>query len=251
MDKIITVRQVEFVNEVGEIVINENRINLTAHAGCMGTKMDSIESVETGIKYGADIIEIDLNIDERGMFVLSHDRPKTGGKYPVLEEVLKIIKSEENVILNIDIKNIKALSRLNRIVLEYGINHRIFLTGIDFKNLVRNKEILKESNYFINLDESKLDKTKLKDKNYLEQLFNELRKLNIMGININYKFVTPEIINICKEKKILSSVWTVDDVEEMKKLINLKVNSITTKEVKLLWDLVNKDGGNLNGRIKS
>lgn len=78
-------------------MISESRVNITAHAGCMGTELDSIESIEAG------------------------------------------------------------------------------------------------------LDKPKLDTTKLNNKGYLAELFDELKSLNIMGININYRFVTPEIINICKE----------------------------------------------------
>jgi glycerophosphoryl diester phosphodiesterase len=54
-------------------MFDEDRINITAHAGCMGIEMDSLEAVEAGIKYGADIIEIDLNIDENQTLVLCHD----------------------------------------------------------------------------------------------------------------------------------------------------------------------------------
>lgn len=232
-------------------MISESRVNITAHAGCVGTEMDSIESIEAGIKYGADIIEIDLNIDENGILVLSHDKPKLGFKYPVFEQVLNIINKNKGILLNIDIKDIKILEKLNRIILDYGVKERAFLTGIDFKGIVENKELLRESNYFINLDTTKLDITKLKDRTYLRELFDELKLINIMGININYKFATPEIITICKKMGVLSSVWTVDDVEEMKKLINLRVSSITTKEVGLLRNLINVKGGNLDGGIQA
>lgn len=230
-------------------MISESRVNITAHAGCMGTRMDSIESVEAGIKYGADIIEIDLNIDGSGILVLSHDNPKAEIKYPAFEEVLEIIKKEQYLVLNIDIKDIKVLGKLNRIISDYGIKDRTFFTGVDFKAIIENQEILRETNYFINLDKPKLNITKLNNKDYLMELFDELKLLNIMGININYRFVTPEIISICKEKGMLSSVWTVDDVDEMKKIINLKVSSITTKRVDILRNLINGDGGNLNGGI--
>lgn len=219
-------------------MINENRINITAHAGCMGTKMDSIEAVKEGIKYGANIIEIDLNIDENENLVLSHNKPKVLTKYPSFEEVLEIIKMKQAVLLNIDIKDTKVLAKLNNTILDFGLKDRVFFTGLDYQSLIDNMETLKGANYFINLGIPKLDITMLNNKNYLNRLIDELESLNILGININYRLVTPELINVCKERKMMCSVWTVDDNENMKRMIALEVNSITTKRVDVLKNLI-------------
>lgn len=221
-------------------MINEDKINITAHAGCMGTKMDSIEAVEEGIKYGADIIEIDLNIDANGNLVLCHDKPKEFEKYLRLEEVFEIIKREETVLLNVDIKDTKVLAKLNNTILDFGLKDRVFSTGLDYQSLIDNMEILKGTNYFINLGIPKLNITKLSNKEYLVGLLEELESLDILGININYRLVTPELINACKERKMMSSVWTVDDNENMKIMIALQVNSITTKRVDVLKDLISE-----------
>ncbi|MFT8312837.1 MAG: glycerophosphodiester phosphodiesterase [Clostridium sp.] len=221
-------------------MINENKINITAHAGCMGTKMDSIEAVEEGIKHGADIIEIDLNIDANGNLVLCHDKPKAFGKYLRLEEVLEIIKREETVLLNVDIKDTKLLAKLNNTILGFGLKDRVFFTGLDYQSLIDSMEILKGANYFINLGIPKLNVTELSNKDYLNRLIDELESLNILGVNINYRLVTPELINVCKERKMMSSIWTVDDNENMKRMIDLEVNSITTKRVDVLKNLISE-----------
>lgn len=221
-------------------MINENKINITAHAGCMGTKMDSLEAVVEGIKYGADIIEIDLNIDKNGNLVLCHDKPKKFENYLRLEEVLKIIKIEETVLLNVDIKDTKLLAKLNNTILDFGLKERVFFTGLDYQSLIDSMEILKGANYFINLGIPKLNVTELSNKDYLNRLLDELESLNILGVNINYRLVTPELINACKERKMMSSVWTVDDNENMKRMIALEVNSITTKKVDVLKNLISE-----------
>lgn len=221
-------------------MINENKINITAHAGCMGTKMDSLEAVVEGIKYGADIIEIDLNIDKNGNLVLCHDKPKEFEDYLRLEEVLKIIKIEETVLLNLDIKDTKVLAKLNNTILDFGLEDRVFFTGLDYQSLIDNMEILKGTNYFINLGVPKLNITELSSKEYLVGLLDELESLDILGININYRLVTPELINVCKERKMMSSVWTIDDNENMKRMIALEVNSITTKRVDVLKNLISE-----------
>jgi glycerophosphoryl diester phosphodiesterase len=130
------------------------------------------------------------------------------------------------------------LNQLNRIILDYGAKDKVFYTGLTFTNVIENKEKLVGSKYFLNLDAQKWDITKLNNKEYLVELFNEFDTLNIMGINVNYKNVTPELISVCKENRLLCSIWTVDEIEVMKRMIDLKVNSITTKKIDLLKSLV-------------
>ncbi|MEW9082484.1 glycerophosphodiester phosphodiesterase [Caldanaerobacter subterraneus] len=96
---------------------------VTAHSGCMDTKMNSIEYLIKAIKLGVDIIEVDVSITKDKIPVLYHDEyvDIKGEKKRVkdltyeelkqnlinlllLEEAFDYISSEE-VLLNIDIKD--------------------------------------------------------------------------------------------------------------------------------------------------
>lgn len=215
-------------------MINMNKINITAHAGCMNTMMDSIEAVEAGIKYEADIIEIDLNVDENSNLLLCHDIPKENLEYPSLKTVLEITKSQKDILLNVDVKNTVTLRGLKSIISEFELLDRVFLTGLTIQDILENREFLKGIYYFINLGVSDFENIEPKE------LIDELKKLNPIGININYRLVTPELITICKEKNMLTSVWTVDDEHEMEKMISLKVNSITTKKINILKNKISE-----------
>lgn len=209
-------------------MINKSKICITAHAGCMDTRMDSIESIEAAIKYAADIIEIDLNICENGNLILSHNIPEEFEEYPKLNRVLDLIKIQKDMLLNIDVKNIEVLKQLKNSILEYELSDRVFLTGLHLKDIINNTESLEGVNYFINIELPDVQNTELM--NFIE----ELKKLNTLGININYKFVTKELVAACKEKDLMISVWTVDDTFQMDRMINFKVNSITTKRIDIL-----------------
>ena len=63
----------------------------TAHTGCMDTDDNSLESIEKGAEYGADIVEFDLNFTADNTPVLCHDEPK-GGEV-TLEEAFKKLGS--------------------------------------------------------------------------------------------------------------------------------------------------------------
>ena len=40
---------------------------ITAHSGCMNTRQNSIDSITEGIRFGADIIEVDVNATSDGV----------------------------------------------------------------------------------------------------------------------------------------------------------------------------------------
>jgi glycerophosphoryl diester phosphodiesterase len=46
---------------------------ITAHSGCMNTLDNTLESVETGLRLGADVVEEDIRVTKDGIPVLSHD----------------------------------------------------------------------------------------------------------------------------------------------------------------------------------
>lgn len=47
---------------------------VTAHAGCLGTQKDSIDSVLSAILIGADIAEVDVNCLDDGTAVLKNEK---------------------------------------------------------------------------------------------------------------------------------------------------------------------------------
>lgn len=214
--------------------MNVNRINITAHAGCMGTEMDSLESLEAGIKYGAHILEIDLNIDGKGELVLCHDKPRLDKSYINLIKVLEFIVENKEVSLNIDIKDVSIIFKLNKAICDFNLEARTYYTGLNYFQILYNKEVLFGQNYFINLEPPKLKLSEINNKTYLSELAEELMSTGIIGINIYYKLATSELIEVCREKGLLSSIWTVDEEEDMKIFISKSVNSITTKNVEIL-----------------
>lgn len=213
-------------------MIDVNKINVTAHAGCMNTAMDSIESIESGIKNGADIIEVDVNIDKDKNIVLSHDLLQDSREYIPFYMVLEIMEKNRNILLNIDVKNTAVLPRLKNMISRYKLSDSIFLTGLTFNDIAENEEDLKGIHYLVNLEDSDIKSM------HAKALINKLKEMNAEGININHEFVTSELAVVCKEEKIILSVWTIDNVEYMDRAISLGVNSITTRNIDLLMDRI-------------
>lgn len=85
---------------------------ITAHTGCMSTKMNSLESIKKADEFGADITEFDLNFMPDLSPVLSHNAP-SGGEV-TLEQAFELLSHYPELKINIDIKSDKNLGEIGR-----------------------------------------------------------------------------------------------------------------------------------------
>ena len=197
---------------------------ITAHTGCMGTKQNSLDSMKVGKGNGANIIEFDLRANENGDLVLSHDEPK-GGEIP-LNEAFSLLSSFENIKANVDIKTTDELEKVYPLAKEYNVADKIFYTGVkdEFVEPVKTKS--PEISYFLNVKVSKL---KNKNRSYLLSLVEKVKNAGAMGINFNYKNASKELVDVFHENGLLVSIWTVDDENNMYKILSFGPDNITTR----------------------
>ena len=207
----------------------------TAHTGCMGTKQNSLEAMKAGVESGADIIEFDLRADSNGELVLSHDEPK-GGEI-LLSQAFELLSSFENTKANVDIKMVDQLEKVYPLAKEYNVEDKIFYTGVkdEFVEPVKTKS--PEISYFLNV---KVNKIKKKNKNYLLSLVEKVKNAGAMGINFNYKSASKELVETFHENGLLVSIWTVDDENNMYKILSFGPDNITTRHPDKLSAIVSQ-----------
>lgn len=206
---------------------------VTAHTGCMGTKENSLEAIEKGAQNGANIIEFDLRFDKNGVPVLSHDEPT--GKEISLVEAFEFFRNFENTKANIDIKSTDALEKVYPLAVEYGIENRIFYTGVMDEFVAVVKEKSPEVAYYLNM---KVKKTKNQDKQYLNSLVEKVKKAGAVGINFNYRSATKELVDTFHENGLLVSIWTVNDEYNMYKILSFAPDNITTRNPDKLSEII-------------
>lgn len=196
----------------------------TAHTGCMGTKQNSLESMKKGVQSGANIIEFDLRANKNGDLVLSHDEP-IGGEIPLCE-AFALLSSFQNTKANVDIKMTDELEKVYLLAKEYNVEDKIFYTGVNdnFVDAVKTKS--PEISYFLNVKVSKL---KNKNRNYLLSLVEKVKNAGAIGINFNYKSASKELVDIFHENGLLVSIWTVDNEDNMHKILSFGPDNITTR----------------------
>lgn len=205
----------------------------TAHTGCVKTADNSLEAIEEGAKYGANIIEFDLNFLKDGTPVLSHDKPK--GNEITLDEAFKKVSEYENLKVNVDVKNVKNLKSVYPLAQKYGLEDRIFYTGIDIDFLEAVKKDSPEVPYYLNVS---VEKPRKQTPEYLQSLVKTVKDSGAVGINFNKDHATKELVDTFHENDLLVSIWTVNKKRKMYKILFLGPDNITTRRPDKLEEIL-------------
>lgn len=197
---------------------------ITAHTGCMDTEENTLESIKTGAENGASIVEFDLYFTQDGEPVLAHDEP-VGGEV-TLDGAFEYISKIPNIQVNVDVKTCDALEKVYPTARKYGVENRIFYTGINEEDVETVKKDSPQVTYYLNVD---VEKSKATDKEYLLSLVKKVKNAGAVGINFNYKSATKELVEVFHENGLLVSIWTVNDEYNMYKILSFAPDNITTR----------------------
>ncbi len=198
-------------------------IKYTAHTGCVNTPDNSLESIELGAKYGADIVEFDIRF-YNGDIVLSHDEP-VGGEVTLEEAFLKV-KEYDDLMVNVDVKSTRELHLVQDIAEKTGVLDRIFFTGIFEKDVETVKKECPLITYYLNMDVlSKKEQTA----EYLKSLVDKVKSCGAVGINFNKKNASKELVKAFHDAGLKASIWTVSKEHEMYRVLSYYPDNITTR----------------------
>ncbi len=129
---------------------------ITAHSGCEGTGIDTMESIEKALEFGADAVEIDVRMDPFGDLRISHD-PLSLEDYlrkNPLEDVFRMVLPT-SLLINFDIKEQAALYKTLDAAQNYGFpTERLIFSGCTTPvQLTNDSAIAQKANFFLNLEE--------------------------------------------------------------------------------------------------
>lgn len=206
----------------------------TAHTGCIDTKDNSLEAIEIGAKYGAHIVEFDLNFLKDGTAVLSHNEPK--GNEITLDQAFKKISEYENLKVNVDVKSVANLKAVVDLAKKHGISDRFFYTGIFKKDVETVKTDTPEVAYYLNVA---VKKPKKQTPEYLEKLVEEVKGCGAIGINFNKDNATKELVDMFHKNDLLVSIWTVNKEKKMYEILHLEPDNITTRNPDKMEEILN------------
>ena len=213
------------------------KTSVTAHSGCMGLADNSLEAMAAGIAAGAAIVEFDLNYTADGTPVLSHNAPKKAACV-TLAEAFAFLAGQDGIQANVDVKSTEHLEKVPALAAEAGVTERIFFTGVDDKMVPAVKEKCPGIPYYLNAVVRKKDDA--------DALAKKTAALGAVGINLNWKGASPQLIRAFHKKGLPVSVWTVNKPRRIVQMARLGVDNITSRRPELVCDLLQKTGAEEN-----
>lgn len=157
------------------------------------------------VNSGADYIEVDVRRNADGVFVISHDEPKPGGKLPALDEVLDAASGRVGVQLDL-----KESGHEVEVVSQALGKCQLLAVTSPFHESIR---VVKDS-----YPEVKVGLTR----QYVEQTDADF-------ISLDQRGATVEALDFCAHHEIPVWVWTVDEQKLMERLIPRVAGIITNK----------------------
>ena len=201
---------------------------ITAHTGANHTLMNSRMFLNDMRKFPLDAVEMDIR-EKNGVFYCRHDKSVFPKLHVSLEEVLKYVV-KRNILVNLDLKSFGMVQKVAELVKKAGAENNVYYTGSvgadEFCYLGKAPVYLNLS--FLEQCCPLTVENLAKIKEYIDSFNCE----NIGGINVNYSFATEEFLAECKKQDLKVSLWTVDDKDELKRLLaHDELINITTKKI--------------------
>lgn len=212
---------------------------VTAHTGAFDTPENSLESVRAAVANNVEIIEIDIRQRPDKTLVISHDIVVMNNEGTPLSEVFALLQ-QDDCLINLDIKETRTLDQLHDMLVEYNLLSRAFLTGIDQLNVNAVKEsACADMDYYLNCQPSRI---KIFTDDYKQRILDLMEETGAIGVNCNYKYASATLSNLLHDNGYKLSVWTVNSTYEMKRILVIKPDNITTKEYAKLMSVIENWG---------
>lgn len=211
------------------------KFTVTAHTGCLGTVPNTVESMKKGVAAGADIVEFDLNFDENGEPVLSHDDPT--GRAVHLKEAFKFLSEHKNIKANIDVKNTSHLEKVSKYAEEYGVLKQIFFTGVFAEDVAAVERLCPQIPYYLNYS---VNSNGSRDIAYISHIIEITENCGAIGINIDYKSASKRLVEAFHDEGLLVSLWTVNSKYSLRRTLRLCPDNITTRNPERLCNILEK-----------
>ena len=208
-----------------------NMTTITAHSACEGTAPNSKEHILAAIASGAEYVEIDVRCHE-GLLYLSHDEAKEPLKCVTFDTFLKLVAPYPTLFVNCDVKTEGLLDQVIESAARYGMAHRILFTGqcnLDGEKISSLGGYLWHSLWRLkNADTD--EGIKQLNEAQIREAVKFCLETDCPYINLDKRIVNEENITFVQENGLNYSVWTVDEEETMRMLLEKRVANITTRK---------------------
>jgi hypothetical protein len=214
---------------------------ITAHSGALNTGRNSRQFLDTVKDYKVEVIEVDVR-KKGGLLYIKHTPAFFNLKKCItLKEIFEFIKTYDYKV-NCDIKEKGIIRDVISLAKEMDVADRLIFTGS-----VMQKDIydLDCGTVYVNKLFYKPLKPTLDNLEIIKTLLEGFENEHIGGLNLPYSYATKGFLLRCMELDLKLSLYTVDDVSELDRLLDYNPDNITTNLIKDALELKDKKSKNL------
>ena len=225
--------------------ISNQKVMVIGHRGAAGHEVENtIPSIDKAISFGVDAVEVDVFLCKSGELVVFHDENLSrltnsnafielltldsikkievfnNHKIPTLNEVIKFINNR--IHLNIELKGINTAKPTYKLLKSIFSNKKQLIEKISISSFNWN-----ELEIIYDLDKD-IQTAVLVEERPVEMAINQAKKINAKAINIDFKLLNKKIVNKIKSENLIINAWTVNEINQIERMINLGVDGIIT-----------------------
>lgn len=209
-------------NFYSSVVISQGKTIITAHSGCEGTTPGSKENILTALSCGAEMLEVDVRKSGDLLF-LSHDECDCPDGCTTLDFVFEQLSQHPKMRINCDVKTPRLIAPVMALAKKHGVEKSIVFTGecnLEYEEI---KNLGGELWYSMWPWMGELDAE-------MEKAVSYCKEISCPVINPHYSMITDETFALLEQNGIRFSGWTADSEEEIRRLLELGILNITTRQ---------------------
>lgn len=159
-----------------------------------------------------------------GQPIVTSTVTQVSGDSLLLTEVLaKVVNTPVKLVLSL--VGLIDFEALNDAIQQYQLAERITLTGIEKNDLEKLNYYMPNIPFYLDVF---LDMSQPEDAFFLEVLAKDIKKSKAIGVNIHYRYVTEDLVNIFRSNHLLISIYTIDSHGNVPQAMTMNVDHIIT-----------------------
>jgi glycerophosphoryl diester phosphodiesterase len=209
---------------------------VTAHAGSLHTDANTLQSFKAALAFPVDYLEADVRFTPDHVAYLSHDAlpQPLQEKTMSLEDLLKLAAPHPSVRLTLDMKEYSSVREMTGLIHRCGMASRVLLTGVTREAVPKVRDGADGLPYLLNAHPSLRQRFTASG---VAGLIRTIRACGALGLNVHHRFITRRLARSLSADGLCVSVWTVDGVRRMRRMLRLGVDNVTTRRVEQMLAL--------------
>ena len=209
-------------------VVAKRKPTITAHAGSLDTVPNSPHSFEVALALPIDYLEADVRFTPEGVAYLNHDAlsPEEIARAMSLEALLEMVSRRQGLCLNLDLKEFTGVAKVRELVSRYGMDSRVVFTGVRLESVGALRAGAGGLPYFLNAAPSLFERM---TRSGAERLADRVRDSGAVGLNTHKAFASRLVARALAKAALALSIWTIDEESEMRAVLALGPDNMTTR----------------------